>query len=82
MNRLRTPLMLALSVAVLGACTSVSVGVDGSGRVGGGVSVGTGGVSVGVGGTAQIPPRPGDAPGAAAPDAAASAPKPVMQAPR
>lgn len=59
---------------------SVGVSVDSSGRVGGGVSVGTGGVHVGIGGTAQLPPpeRPkperGEpvAQGASAPAGAAS----------
>ncbi len=63
-------LPLLAATAVLAACTSVgvgisvplgglggvSVGVDSSGRVSGGVTVGAGGVSVGVGGTTQLPP--------------------------
>jgi hypothetical protein len=45
---------ISLSIPV-GGFGGVSVGVDSSGRVGGGVGVGRGGVSVGVGGTAQLP---------------------------
>jgi hypothetical protein len=69
---------LALSL-LLTACTSlgvgfslpfpggsVGVGVDSSGRVGGGVSVGSGPVKVGVGGTAQLPPPAPSAPSAPA----------------
>lgn len=64
---LRTGAWLA-GAAVLASCTSVGVGiaipfpggsigvgVNNSGQVTGGVSVGVGGVSVGVGGAAQLP---------------------------
>jgi len=66
-------------VATLASCTSVGVGVslpfpggsvgvgvDSSGRVGGGVYVGSGPVSVGVGGTAQLPPLAPPTPASAA----------------
>jgi hypothetical protein len=81
-------LALLVAATALVACSSVgigigipipgvggvSVGVDSSGRVGGGVAVGTGGVSVGVGGSGQLPPR--------TPERPASAPQPVMSSPR
>lgn len=68
--RRRAALPAVLLATWLAGCTSVGVGialpipgvgsvgvsVDSSGRVGGGVSVGTGGVHVGIGGTAQLPP--------------------------
>lgn len=47
---------VGLGVSLLFPGGRVGVGVDGSGRVGGGVSVGSGPASVGVGGTAQLPP--------------------------
>ncbi len=60
---------VGLSIPIPGV-GSVGVGVNNSGQMTGGVSIGTGGVSVGVGGTAQLPR--GD--GAAQPGPAASAP--------
>jgi hypothetical protein len=48
---------LGISVPI-GGIGSVGVGADSSGRVSGGVAVGTGGVSVGVGGTGTLPASP------------------------
>lgn len=83
MSARRGPAAAGLGVALavlLGGCASVGigislpfpggsvgVGVDSSGRVGGGVAVGSGPVSVGVGGRTRLPP--------AAPEAPASAPE-------